>query len=317
MTAATSPSPFEPEFPLGLRVSEIKTSTVAWGVYLGAMIAYCILYQAVVIAVAPDFAGTITIALREWGAWLVTTPIAFRTFRQLQERKVRRIAPYLRAGVLLVLAAAAVPVAIDYLTDARALVSSAALFIPRYVAALIVVYLVWHVFLRSRVRMPQSAETRGVQRGSAPQEVGQETRQAAAQEIHLEVPRHAPAAAVREYPDSILVSKGSDECLIPVNRIECISAAGNYVEIHARGQLYLLRATMKQVDEMLPPTQFVRVHRSHIANRDEIERIKTLRSGNGTVHLRSGKVLSMSKKYRAELNRFRPRTEAGSQPTVH
>ena len=49
----------------------------------------------------------------------------------------------------------------------------------------------------------------------------------------------------------------------------------------------------------------------------DIDIHKTLRSGNGTVHLRSGKVLSMSKKYRAELNRFRPRTEAGSQPTVH
>jgi len=311
MSAAMTPSTFEPEFPLGLRVSEIKTSMVAWGVYLGAMIAYCILYQAVVIAIVPDFAGTITIALREWGAWLVATPIAFRTFRQLQERKVRRIAPYLRAGGLLVLAAAAVPAAIDYLTDTRTLVSSAALFVPRYVAALIVVYFIWHVFLRPRVRVPESVQE------STSREVSQEGKQEAEQETRLEVPRQGPAAAAREYPDSILVSKGSDECLIPVNRIECVSAAGNYVEIHARGQLYLLRATMKQVDEMLPPTQFVRVHRSHIANRDEIERIKTLRSGNGTVHLRSGKVLSMSKKYRAELNRFRPRAEVGAQPTVH
>jgi len=65
---------------------------------------------------------------------------------------------------------------------------------------------------------------------------------------------------------------------------------------------------MKQAEELLPPRQFVRIHRSHIVNMNGIDRIRTQRSGNGTVHLRCGKALAMSKKYRAELQKFRPRS---------
>jgi DNA-binding LytR/AlgR family response regulator len=98
-----------------------------------------------------------------------------------------------------------------------------------------------------------------------------------------------------------LVSKGRDECLIQVDRIECISAAGNYVDIYVGDQTYLMRATMKQVEGLLPPAKFVRVHRSHIANREQIDRIKTHASGNGSVHLRCGKAVSISKKYKQRL----------------
>src|SRR5690606_23798256 len=107
-----------------------------------------------------------------------------------------------------------------------------------------------------------------------------------------------------QYPENLLVSKGHDKCLIRVDRIQSVSAAGNYVEILSENQDYLMRATMKQVEELLPPSSFIRVHRSHIANVEAIDRIKTQPSGNGTVHLRCGKVLGMSKAYNAQLQQL-------------
>jgi DNA-binding LytR/AlgR family response regulator len=102
-----------------------------------------------------------------------------------------------------------------------------------------------------------------------------------------------------------LVSRGADECLIQLESIESLSAAGNYVEIVANGQCYLLRSPLKQVEGMLPPEKFLRIHRSHIVKREEISRIKTQPSGNGTVQLRSGRALPMSKNHKIELQRFR------------
>jgi DNA-binding LytR/AlgR family response regulator len=93
--------------------------------------------------------------------------------------------------------------------------------------------------------------------------------------------------------------------LIQISRIECVSAAGNYVEIVERGQRYLLRATLKQVEDLLPATEFIRIHRCHLVRRDEIERIKSQPSGNGTVHLRGGQALPMSKKHKQALQRYR------------
>jgi DNA-binding LytR/AlgR family response regulator len=104
----------------------------------------------------------------------------------------------------------------------------------------------------------------------------------------------------------LLVSKGADQCLIGVGDIQYLVAAGNYIEICARGQRYLLRATLTQLEEILPPGRFVRIHRSHIVEVGQIERISTQRSGSGTVHLRCGATLGMSRSYRPQLQQYRP-----------
>src|SRR5690606_29775863 len=102
-----------------------------------------------------------------------------------------------------------------------------------------------------------------------------------------------------------------DQCLIQIDRIECVSAAGNYVELIERGQRYLTRATLKQLEDLLPGDEFIRIHRSHLVRRDEIERIKSQPSGNGTVQLRGGWVLPMSKRYKQALQRYRPVEQYG------
>jgi DNA-binding LytR/AlgR family response regulator len=182
-----------------------------------------------------------------------------------------------------------VPVAIDLLTNARDAASSLMIFLPRYVVVVGVVYLIWHVFLRERRAITETLE-------ATPPPMTEDA---------TPVPEIARELAP-ELPTTLLVSKGADQCLIQISRIECVSAAGNYVEIIERGQRYLMRTTLKQVEDRLPADDFIRIHRSHLVRRDEIDRIKSQPSGNGTVQLRGGQVLPMSKKHKQALQRYRP-----------
>ena len=249
-----------------LRTAEVRTTFAAWGIYLVGMTAYCMVYQAVVSASTPDLFKSLVLWLREWGIWLLTTPLVFKALTRY-ESVGRRLASALPWAAAIVLICVAFPVFFDYVTETRGALSSMTIYLPRCAAALVVVYLVWRAFLRNKAVTPN-----------------------------------------RSYPETLLVSKGADECLVKVERVQHLSAAGNYVEVHADGQLYIIRATMKQVEALLPPSQFVRIHRSHIVNIHEIARITAQRSGSGTVHLRDGAALNLSKRYRTELNKYRPQT---------
>jgi len=107
------------------------------------------------------------------------------------------------------------------------------------------------------------------------------------------------------------VSKGADQCLIRLSDIQHASAAGNYIELWARNQRYLIRSTMGKLEALLASSDYVRIHRSHLVRVDQIERIRTHRSSNGTVHLRSGHTLPLSKGCRSELIRSKVEGTAG------
>ena len=163
--------------------------------------------------------------------------------------------------VPLALLAAGLPILLDQLTGDRTLVSSLALFWPRNLGLAAGLLLIARVAARPEVA-------------------------------------HRPAPA---QPSTLLVSKGADQCLILVDDIQHLSAAGNYVDICAAGQRYLLRSTIGDLEASLPREHFVRIHRSHIVRVREIERIRIERSGSGAVYLRDGSSLAISRGYRARL----------------
>lgn len=264
---------------LGLRLREVQTSCLGWGLYMAALTVYCMVYEVFVGPGSPDLQGSVMWAIREWGIWLLLTPIAFKTLRRRETVAGRRIPVFLQMGAGVLMVSLTFRVGLDVITGTREALASLVIFFPRHLAALAVVVLVWHLFLRPRP--------------------------AADDEPAPETDAHEQEPAAPEYPETLLVSKGQDECLIRVDRIQCITAAGNYVEIYCDNRLYLMRATMKQIEDLLPPSVFLRTHRSHIINVDEIERIKTHPSGNGEVRLRCGKVLNVSKKYKHRLQQYR------------
>lgn len=276
--------------------SDIKTSLLCWGAFIVLLTCYCTVYQIVVDRTPANLSGSFSHVFKNWGIWLLTTPAVFAALRKYSSKWHERAVELAAFVTLIVFISAAVPVAIDLLTNARDAATSLMIFLPRYVAVAGVVYLVWYVFLRDRRSPAETDQTDEVVDAVevASSRVEAAPRVAAVREIASE-----PPAA------TLLVSKGAHQCLIQVSRIECVSAAGNYVEIIERGQRYLMRAPLKQLEAELPPGQFIRIHRSHLVRRDEIELIKNQPSGSGIVQLRGGHVLPVSKKHKQALQRLR------------
>jgi two-component system LytT family response regulator len=61
----------------------------------------------------------------------------------------------------------------------------------------------------------------------------------------------------------------------------------------------VLRATMAEVEQQVPRTRFVRVHRSAIVNIDCIQEIQPLFKGDYVIVLRSGIEVRSGRTYRA------------------
>ncbi len=88
---------------------------------------------------------------------------------------------------------------------------------------------------------------------------------------------------------------------IPYADIEWIDAADNYVEIHTARQTILDRITLAEFMERVSGEQFVRIHRSCAINTAYFAALTPLSKGDAEVRLISGKVLRVSRRFRAPL----------------
>ena len=88
------------------------------------------------------------------------------------------------------------------------------------------------------------------------------------------------------------------ESVIDVDRIERLSAARNYVSVHAGGREYVVRETLANICERLPTQRFVRTHRSHVVNVGCVTELRASRSGGREAVLGSGAVVPVSRSYR-------------------
>jgi two-component system, LytTR family, response regulator len=72
------------------------------------------------------------------------------------------------------------------------------------------------------------------------------------------------------------VRTGSRIQIVPVDKIEWISAAGDYAELHCQGSSYSLRVTMNSLETKLDPKKFLRIHRSRIVRTSCIRELRAI-----------------------------------------
>lgn len=53
---------------------------------------------------------------------------------------------------------------------------------------------------------------------------------------------------------------------IEISRIQFITCSGNYAKIHTVDKTYMTLYSLKQLEELLPPGDFVRIHRSYVVS---------------------------------------------------
>ena len=70
-----------------------------------------------------------------------------------------------------------------------------------------------------------------------------------------------------------------------------------YIKIHTTSKFYLVRESLSKIIAQLP-SNFIRIHKSHIINKDFLVSLEPLSRGNYEAELKNGKRLVMSKHYR-------------------
>jgi len=106
------------------------------------------------------------------------------------------------------------------------------------------------------------------------------------------------------WPERITIKDGSDIQFVRVADITWIDAAGDYMCIHAAGQTHIMRITMKQLEDMLNPAVFLRVHRSTIVNGRVITGAQALSNGEYLLNLEGGTQLKVSRSYKERIRQF-------------
>ncbi len=91
---------------------------------------------------------------------------------------------------------------------------------------------------------------------------------------------------------------------IAVDSVEWIQADGNYLRVHADGEVHLVRGTMKWAETRLDPDQFVRIHRSAAVSVNHIASVAANGNGEYVVTLEGGRRLTSSRGYSDRLRRL-------------
>jgi two-component system LytT family response regulator len=100
------------------------------------------------------------------------------------------------------------------------------------------------------------------------------------------------------------IRQGRETVRIPTPSIEWIDAAGDYMCIHASGNTHILRGTMKELEEILDPRLFQRVHRSTIVNLQCVKSLRSHMNGEYFLKLEGGHELKLSRTYRDKVEYF-------------
>lgn len=106
---------------------------------------------------------------------------------------------------------------------------------------------------------------------------------------------------VPEFEERLTIRTNGRVVFLNLEEIHWIEAAANYVRLNTGNDSYLFRETISRVSERLNPASFVRIHRSMIVNISKIKELIPVNSGEYVVVLHSGKELSCSRGYRANL----------------
>lgn len=107
-------------------------------------------------------------------------------------------------------------------------------------------------------------------------------------------------------PDRLAVREGGRIVLVPVEEIDWIEAADNYVRLHRGNRYHLLRESLGRLEETLDPRRFARIHRSAMVNLSRVKALEPAPGGEYDVILTDGRRLTLSRSYR---DRFQGRFE--------
>lgn len=116
---------------------------------------------------------------------------------------------------------------------------------------------------------------------------------------HLRSRQASPAPAETRMPDRMIVKCGDRLVFVPLEALDYVRAAANYVRLHVGETTYEIRERMSAMEARLPREQFMRIHRSYIVNLAALSELYPAGDGEYLVALRSGRHLPVGPSYTA------------------
>jgi two-component system LytT family response regulator len=110
---------------------------------------------------------------------------------------------------------------------------------------------------------------------------------------------HARKRHITRFP----IKENGRILFVKAEEIDYVEAAGNYVCLHVRGESYILRDKLGDVEARLDPERFVRIHRSTIVNVERIQELRPWFHGDYQVLLHDGTELMLSRGRREQLEK--------------
>jgi len=123
------------------------------------------------------------------------------------------------------------------------------------------------------------------------------------QQILTELAENKPVS-LSQYSDILAIKDAGEMSRVPVKEIIWIDAAGDYMCVHTDKATHILRKTMKQLEQSLDPRQFIRTHRSVIANKFYVEKFCSQLNGEYYLVLTNGKELKVSRSYKEKVKQL-------------
>ena len=105
-------------------------------------------------------------------------------------------------------------------------------------------------------------------------------------------------------PPRLAIRDGGSTTWIPQDEIEWIDAAGDYMCVHSKGETYILRMTMKKLEQELDSEILQRVHRSTIVNVNQVREMQSHINGEYFLTLKNGHTVKLSRSYKEKLKFF-------------
>jgi two-component system, LytTR family, response regulator len=99
-------------------------------------------------------------------------------------------------------------------------------------------------------------------------------------------------------PQRLVVRNGERYDFVPLDSIDWIESADNYVKLHCGPKSMLLHETLTSLESKLDPRRFARIHRCHIINISRLVAVHPILNGTYELELRSGIRLSSGRQFK-------------------
>ncbi len=108
----------------------------------------------------------------------------------------------------------------------------------------------------------------------------------------------------KKWPDKLSIKDAGEVQLVPIDTIDWVDAARDYMCVHAEKTTHIMRITMKELETLLDPQVFLRIHRSTLVNKNRIKSAQSLSNGVYLLSVEGGSKLKVSRSYRERIATF-------------